>query len=48
VEIVCEGAKEDINNLVQWCKKGPERAHVSEVETEWEEYTGEFNVFEIR
>jgi acylphosphatase len=48
VEIVCEGAEEDIKNIVQWCKQGPEGAYVREVETDWEQYTGEFNVFEIR
>ena len=36
VEIVCEGTEENINNMVQWCKKGPERAYVREVETTWE------------
>ncbi len=48
VEIVCEGTEENINNMVQWCKGGPEGAHVTAVETTWEHYTGEFNVFEIR
>ena len=48
VEIVCEGAEENINDMVRWCKQGPQRAHVSEVETTWEQYTGEFDVFEIR
>jgi acylphosphatase len=48
VEILCEGTEEDINNIVRWCKKGPERAYVSEIETTWEQHTGEFNVFEIR
>jgi acylphosphatase len=48
VEILCEGTEENINNMVRWCKEGPERAHVREVEANWEQYTGEFNVFEIR
>jgi acylphosphatase len=48
VEMVCEGTEENINKIVRWCKKGPEGAHIREVETDWEQYTGEFNVFEIR
>ena len=48
VEMVCEGTEEDINNMVRWCKQGPEGAYVREVETDWKQYTGEFNVFEIR
>jgi len=48
VEILCEGAEENIDNMVRWCKTGPDRANVKEVETTWEQYTGEFNVFEIR
>ncbi len=48
VEIVCEGTEENINNIVRWCKKGPEGAYVREIETTWGQYTGEFNAFEIR
>jgi len=48
VEMVCEGTEEDINNIVRWSKQGPEGAYVREVETTWEQFTGEFNVFEIR
>jgi acylphosphatase len=48
VEMVCEGMEDDINKMVRWCNQGPERAYVREVETDWKEYTGEFNVFEIR
>ena len=48
VEILCEGSEENINSMVQWCKTGPERACVREIETTWERYTGEFNAFEIR
>jgi len=46
--MVCEGMEDDINKMVRWCNQGPERAYVREVETDWKEYTGEFNVFEIR
>jgi len=48
VEIVCEGSEKDINELILWCKSGPAGANVTDVISEWEEYTGEFNSFEIR
>jgi acylphosphatase len=48
VEILCEGTEENLDNMVRWCKIGPDRANVIEVQTSWEQYTGEFNVFEIR
>jgi acylphosphatase len=48
VEILCEGTEENIDAMVRWCKIGPDRADVTEVQTTWEKYTGEFNVFEIR
>ncbi len=48
VEIVCEGAEENINRMLAWCEKGPAGARVSAVEKEWEGYTGEFRAFEIR
>ena len=48
VEMVCEGMEDDINKMIRWCNQGPEGAYVREVETDWKEYTGEFNVFEIR
>ncbi|HVN96316.1 MAG TPA: acylphosphatase [Syntrophorhabdaceae bacterium] len=48
VEIVCEGAEADIRALVEWCRQGPQGAYVENVETKWEEYTGEFNDFTIR
>ena len=48
VEIVCEGNENDINGIIAWCRQGPAGARVDKVETEWEQYTGEFKTFEIR
>ena len=32
VEIVAEGALEDVDRLVEWCEKGPETARVERVD----------------
>lgn len=36
VEVLAQGEKEKIEKLIEWCKKGPPGARVSEVETIWE------------
>jgi acylphosphatase len=48
VEMLCEGTEANIKEMVEWCKEGPAGAYVEKVETKWEEYTGEFNAFEIK
>lgn len=47
VEIVCEGRAEDIDRLLEWCKKGPPGAHVESLEVRRQEFKGEFTAFEI-
>lgn len=41
VEAVFEGEVEDVRRMVAWCHKGPPAARVDDVETHWEEATGE-------
>lgn len=48
VEIVAEGLKEGLEELLKWCAKGPLLAHVDSVESKWEPATGEFETFSIR
>lgn len=48
VEVVAEGPEDKIKELVEFCKKGPERAKVSKVDARHSEATGEFAGFEIR
>jgi Acylphosphatases len=48
VEIVAEGREEDIKKLIEFCKRGPPAAIVTDVQIFWEEYKGEFDDFEIR
>ncbi len=47
VEIVCEGAEEEIENLIGWAKRGPQGARVEHVDVTFKEYTGEFKEFRI-
>ena len=37
VEAVAEGAREDVEKLIAWCRKGPRGASVSSVDVSWEE-----------
>lgn len=48
VECIAEGEKEKLKELLEWCRHGPSAASVERIEEEWEEYTGEFEGFEIR
>lgn len=48
VEAVLEGEKEDVEKLIEFCKRGPVGARVTKVEVLWQSYTGEFRDFRIR
>jgi acylphosphatase len=48
VEILAEGEKEKIGNLIEWARKGPIFAKVNNLEIEKQEFKGEFNSFEIK
>jgi acylphosphatase len=47
VEVVAEGEEENIQKLIEFCKKGPPGAIVTDVQIIWEEYKGEFDDFKI-
>ena len=47
VEVVAEGPKKNIEELIRWCRHGPPGAHVYNVQIQWEEYKGEFENFHI-
>jgi acylphosphatase len=47
VEAVFEGDKEKVNQIIQWCHRGPSEARVIKVHLTWETYTGELNDFSI-
>ena len=48
VEGVFEGEKENIDKLIEHCRKGPEVSWVEKVEVEEEEVKDEFLTLEIR
>ena len=47
VEAVFEGAEADVKATLAWCQEGPSHARVSHVDVTWQEYTGEFEIFEV-
>ena len=48
VEIIAEGEKKKLEELIEWCNKGPSSARIEEVKTEWQLYKAEFENFDIR
>ncbi|MBI4388390.1 MAG: acylphosphatase [Candidatus Omnitrophica bacterium] len=48
VELVAEGVATQLQELVKWCKKGPQGAIVTDVEVSWASSTGQFQGFEIK
>ncbi len=48
VEVVFEGEEQQVKQLIEYCKHGPSRAHVTNVDVRWENYTGEFEGFTIK
>ena len=47
VEAVFEGEKEQVDQIIAWCRKGPPLSAVSNVSIRWESFTGDFQGFEI-
>lgn len=48
VEAVFEGPAERINETIEWLKKKPKYARVTDVQLNWQEFKNEFKDFEIR
>ena len=48
VEAVFEGEKDNVQTLISFCKHGPSRAKVTNINLTWETYTGEFDRFKIK
>jgi acylphosphatase len=48
VEAVFEGEEEAVKALIEFCRRGPPRARVTNVVLAWENYTGEFGGFVTR
>lgn len=47
VKILAEGTEENLQKLIEWCKKGTEWAKVEKIKIEREEAKEEFTSFEI-
>ena len=47
VEAVAEGSRAQVNDLIDWCRKGPPVARVDRLDIQWEDYAGEFRGFDI-
>ncbi len=48
VEAVFEGPVEKLQKAIEWCKEGPPGAKVTKIDPKWDDYSGEFNSFEVR
>ena len=47
VEAVFEGDQEQVDQMIQWCHRGPSEARVTKVYVTSEIYTGEFEDFSV-
>ncbi|MBI3577284.1 acylphosphatase [Candidatus Gottesmanbacteria bacterium] len=47
VEIVAEGAKDKLEELIKRCQRGPDVAWVKRVDILWQEASGEFVSFSV-
>ncbi|MBI3540643.1 MAG: acylphosphatase [Deltaproteobacteria bacterium] len=47
VELVMEGEKKEVDEMITWCHQGPPAARVKNVQTNWENYSGEFVDFKV-
>lgn len=48
VEAIFEGQREDVEAMVEFCRKGPSGAKVTGVDVQGQQYVGEFTDFKIR
>ncbi|MFP4159170.1 MAG: acylphosphatase [Desulfobacterales bacterium] len=48
VEAYFEGDAENVDAMLDWCRKGPPAASVSDVRVEQQEYTGKYSDFSVR
>ena len=47
VEATFEGEEADVRGMVEWCHAGPAFAHVTKVDVEYSNATGEFTSFRV-
>ena len=47
VEAVFEGTREQVEQVLEWCRKGPPLGRVDGVDVKWKNATGSFGSFNI-
>jgi len=47
VEALLEGEKQDVDEVIGFCKRGPPAAYVDTLDVTWQNYTGEFSEFRV-
>ena len=47
VEILAEGQKENLQQLLSWSWQGSPGSRVEDIDVKWEEYKGEFDSFDV-
>ena len=48
VEAVFEGEREDVEQMIDFCRVGPRDSHVLRTDVRWGKYSGEFTEFKIK
>lgn len=48
VEAVVEGDEEKVDRMIEWCKKGPSMASVTNIALTEEKYENEFHDFRVK
>jgi len=48
VEAVFEGEEETVKALIEFCKRGPPGARITNIDLRWEKFAGEFGAFRVR
>jgi len=48
VKVIAQGKEEKLKELIKWCYNGPMMARVDKIDIDWQEATGQFEVFEIK
>ena len=47
VEAIFEGDKQQVDAIIEFCKRGPPGAYVRQLDVTWEDWTGEFKEFKV-
>jgi acylphosphatase len=47
VEALFEGERSKVQQMIEWCHRGPSEARVTKVLVTWEDFAGEFKNFSI-